>query len=203
MIVAFIAVLITAGSLSAQPAASLPPLPADLDIRTLTIRAAKDSVLRHGADSPLLATDRDDFGGLAYYTLEPKHRLIGELYRFGQPRQIHLPTNADETISMERFGRLKWQWQGKDFWFEVYRNPSVETLEVFFKDTTNGDQTYSGGRYVPLTALGDGYYLLDFNMAYNPYCAYNPEYICPMPPPENLLPFAVASGEKNYPKASY
>ena len=140
MIVAFIAVLITAGSLSAQPAASLPPLPADLDIRTLTIRAAKDSVLRHGADSPLLATDRDDFGGLAYYTLEPKHRLIGELYRFGQPRQIHLPTNADETISMERFGRLKWQWQGKDFWFEVYRNPSVETLEVFFKDTTNGDQ---------------------------------------------------------------
>lgn len=180
-------------------AAAQPELPADLDERTRQIRVAKDSLLRHGSDSPLLAVDRPTFAGLAYYPLDPAQRLVGEFHRYGAPRQIQVPTNAEGTIAMERFGRFKAQWQGKDFWLEVYRNPNAGTVEVFFKDTTNGDQTYSGGRYVPLTALGEGYYLLDFNMAYNPYCAYNPEYICPIPPPENLLPFAVASGEKDYP----
>ena len=182
-------------------AAAQPALPSDLDGRTERIRAAKDSLLRHGDESPLLAVDRPAFAGLPYYPLDPANRLVGEFYRYGAPRQIQVPTNGEGTIAMERFGRLKAQWQGKDFWLEVYRNPDAGSVEVFFKDATNGLQTYSGGRYVPLTALGQGYYLLDFNMAYNPYCAYNPEYICPIPPPENLLPFAVAGGEMDYPQA--
>ena len=71
-------------------------------------------------------------------------------------------------------------------------------LEVFFKDVTNGAQTYEGGRYVPVLELGNGRYLIDFNMSYNPYCAYNSTYICPLPPPQNRLPISIPAGEKAY-----
>jgi hypothetical protein len=81
---------------------------------------------------------------------------------------------------------------------EVHRNLEAGEISIFFTDATNGEKTYRGGRYVPLTELGDGLYLINFNRAYNPYCAYNPSYICPMPPAQNSLPFAVLSGERSY-----
>ena len=101
-------------------------------------------------------------------------------------------------MPLERFGRFAARWEGKPFWLEVYRNPEGGGLEVFFKDPTNGDQTYAGGRYARIERLDDGRYLLDLNTAYNPYCAYNHDYVCPLPPPQNQLFFAVRAGEKKY-----
>ena len=98
----------------------------------------------------------------------------------------------------EAFGRLLLQLEGNEFWLEIYADPGTGDLSVFFTDRTNGHQTYGGGRYAPVHALGLGMYLIDFNEAYNPYCAYNSDYVCPLPPPQNRLSSAVTAGEKSY-----
>ncbi len=161
-------------------------------------RARKDSLLRYGEDSPLLPEDIPNFKGLQYYAIDLEYRLVGQMHIYGRQRQIEVPDTGGNTITMERFGRLYTSWRGKEFWFEVYRSVEGSVIEAFFKDQTNDKSTYSGGRYVRLEPLANGDYLIDFNMAYNPYCDYNIEYICPMPPLQNYLPFAIVAGELDY-----
>ena len=157
-------------------------------------RAAKDSLLK-SEDSPLLPAQRARFEQLAYYPIDLRYRLRGELHIYGRQRIVEIP-NTDSTITeLERFGRFVPAFGEKDFWLEVYRSPQTGEAEVFFKDLTNGHTTYGGGRYARLTREDDGMYVIDFNNAYNPYCAYNPAYICPLPPRQNHLDFAVEAGE--------
>ena len=157
-------------------------------------RAAKDSLLK-SEDSPLLPAQRARFEQLAYYPIDLRYRLRGELHIYGRQRIVEIP-NTDSTITeLERFGRFVSAFGEKDFWLEVYRSPQTGEAEVFFKDLTNGHTTYGGGRYARLTREDDGMYVIDFNNAYNPYCAYNPAYICPLPPRQNHLDFAVEAGE--------
>ena len=158
------------------------------------LRAAKDSLLK-SEDSPLLPAQRARFEQLAYYPIDLRYRLRGELHLYGRQRIVEIP-NTDSTITeLERFGRFVSAFGEKDFWLEVYRSPQTGEAEVFFKDLTNGHTTYGGGRYARLTREDDGMYVIDFNNAYNPYCAYNPAYICPLPPRQNHLDFAVEAGE--------
>ena len=79
----------------------------------------------------------------------------------------------------------------------VFLEPGVpeDSLQIFFKDRTNGRESYPIGRYLDLDALDDGGYLVDFNRAYNPACAFSPHYNCPVPPPENRLVVAIRAGE--------
>ena len=165
---------------------------------TLT-RAVKDSLFRlSDTDSPLLPEARADFTGLAYFEPDLAYQIEGELHRYGRPRQVPILTNTGSRIAFERFGRFVFRFGGKEFWLEIHRSLQEAELSVFFKDLTNGDQTYGAGRYAPLAELGDGRYLLDFNRAYNPYCAYNSNYVCPLPPAQNHLPFAILAGERSY-----
>ena len=158
------------------------------------LRAAKDSLLK-SEDSPLLPEQRARFEQLAYYPIDLSYRLRGELHIYGRQRIVEIP-NTDSTITeLERFGRFVSAFGENDFWLEVYRSPQTGETEIFFKDLTNGHTTYGGGRYARLTREDDGMYVIDFNNAYNPYCAYNPIYICPLPPRQNHLDFAVEAGE--------
>jgi uncharacterized protein (DUF1684 family) len=158
-------------------------------------RAAKDSLLRHDPESPLLPQERPAFAGLRYFPIDLEYRLVGELHVYGRQRQIEVPATDGSTILMERFGRFVFSFRGKPFWLEVYRSLENGIVEIFFRDLTNGLSTYPGGRYARLENLENGNYLLDFNNAYNPYCAYNIAYVCPLPPLQNHLPFAVSAGE--------
>ena len=158
------------------------------------LRAAKDSLLK-SEDSPLLPEQRARFERLSYYPIDLRYRLRGELHIYGRQRIVEIP-NTDGTITeLERFGRFVSVFGENDFWLEVYRSPQTGETEIFFKDLTNGHTTYGGGRYARLTREDDGMYLIDFNNSYNPYCAYNPAYICPLPPRQNHLNFAVEAGE--------
>ena len=186
--------LLFAQASSAQPQ----PDPAVLIAAINDTRSHKDSLFAFGSDSPMPRAERASFAGLKYYPIDLQYHLIGELHIYGRQRQIEVPDTGGSTITMERFGRLYTTWRGKEFWLEVYRGLESGVLEAFFKDATNGKTTYSGGRYVRIDPLTKGLYAIDFNMAYNPYCDYNPEYICPMPPPQNFLPFAIEAGELDY-----
>lgn len=175
---------------------SFGPASADDAIRAQieALRADKDSLLK-SEDSPLLPAQRARFERLAYYPIDLRYRVKGELHIYGRQRIVELPNTDGTTTELERFGRFVAAFGENDFWLEVYRSPQTGEAEVFFKDPTNGHTTYQGGRYARLTRADDGLYVLDFNNAYNPYCAYNPIYICPLPPRQNHLDFAVEAGE--------
>ena len=158
------------------------------------LRAAKDSLLK-SEDSPLLPAQRAHFEQLAYYPIDLRYRLRGEFHIYGRQSIVEIPNTNGTTTELERFGRFVSAFGEKDFWLEVYRSPQTGEAEVFFKDLTNGHTTYGGGRYARLTREDDGMYVIDFNNSYNPYCAYNPTYICPLPPQQNHLDFAVEVGE--------
>ena len=172
--------------------------PGDWMARVLESRKARDDFLRNSKDSPLPVPLRQGFKGLDYFPLDPGFRLVGDLHIYGQRRRIQVPTSAGSLVAMERFGRLVASLEGISFRLEVYRSLEEDELLALFRDSTSGSLTYSGGRYVLLSPLGNGSYLLDFNRAYNPYCAYNPDYVCPMPPPQNHLSLSIRAGERAF-----
>ncbi len=172
--------------------------PADIVVRIEQSRAAKDSLLRHDPNSPIPPELRAAFKGLNSYPVDPKFHLIGDLHLYGRRRQIQVPTTDTTFVPMERFGRFVAQLEGNPFWLEVYRSLEDHSLLVLFTDETNGQETYSGGRYVHLANLEKEGYLLDFNASYNPYCAYNLDYVCPLPPAQNRLSLPIRAGEKAY-----
>jgi len=189
-------------NLAAEVDKTAPPHPArpaeSIIAQIQQARANKDSLLRHDPHSPIPADLRSTFKGLDYFPIDLQFFLIGDLHIYGRRRQIQVPATDGDFMPMERFGRFVAHLGEKPFWLEVYRSLEDNSLTILFTDKTNGKETYSGGRYTHLSNLGNGQYLLDFNESYNPYCAYNADYICPMPPAQNRLPLAIRAGEKAF-----
>ena len=149
-------------------------------------RIGKYSLLRWEKASPIPIDQREMFSGLSYFQPQLKFRLNGALHLYGRQRQMLTETNTDTLVNVLRFGRFAAEFLGEQFWLEIYRTKGTDELSVFFTDSTNGSSTYSGGRYVPVHRQANGLCVIDFNEAYNPYCAYNNSYICPLPPTQNL-----------------
>ncbi|RMF60493.1 MAG: DUF1684 domain-containing protein [Calditrichaeota bacterium] len=167
-------------------------------------RQEKDHFFKNDPNSPLLPEDKATFTGLKYYPIDLSLRFEGPL--------IRLDTTLIDTIRGTREGDLRpalrygyfdFLYHGKRYRLVVYKmlrdNPQLEKyLFLGFTDETSGKETYGGGRYIDLIENPNNYYVVDFNLAYNPYCAYNPRYTCAIPPSENHLPFPVTAGEKIY-----
>ena len=160
-------------------------------------RAAKDSFLVHGTDSPLTEEMKSSFAGLEYFPIDLSYQVLADFHIYGRPRHISVPTNRESIVQMERFGRIVGAHAGNPFSLEVFRSLEDGSHLVLFRDDTNGTESYSAGRYVPVSDVGEGSYIIDFNNSYSPYCAYNTDYVCPLPPPENTLSFPVRAGEKD------
>jgi uncharacterized protein len=161
-------------------------------------RAMKDGLFASDPSSPLTALQRTLFGGLAYFPASPAFEVEAEMRPYLTPQDVELFTSCGDT---ERYRRAAVAW------FEIDGIPAVLTLlrnargDLFvpFRDATSGNETYGAGRYLEACDLGDGRALLDFNYAYNPYCAYNPGWRCPIPPVENHLAVPIRAGEQSYP----
>ena len=100
---------------------------------------------------------------------------------------------------MQRVGTLSFTFQGTRLALTAFAEEddrAINRLFVPFRDQTSGTETYGGGRYLELDRTSTGMYDLDFNRAYQPYCVYNPNYVCPVPPPENTLSVAIRAGER-------
>ena len=160
-------------------------------------RAAKDSFLVYDPESPLTEDMKGRFDGLRYFPVDLTYRVLADFHAYGRPRSIPVPTNLEEVMQMERFGRIVGTCAGNPFSLEVFRSMEDGSSLVLFRDGTSGTESYAAGRYVRVSDAGDGTYLIDFNNAYNPYCAYNSAYVCPLPPAENTLRFPVRAGEKD------
>jgi uncharacterized protein (DUF1684 family) len=148
-----------------------------------------------GHDSPLPLDKVDVFEGPEFAPYDPSWRFVGGLERLPGPRTVPLPDNRGKTQTYMEYARYPFERMGRVMSVLVYR--PIEHPEQFFipfADSTNGQETYQGGRYVHLDSLGEQRFALDFNKAYNPYCAYDEHWACPLPPTENHMPAAIRAG---------
>lgn len=166
-----------------------------------TLRSDKDSFLRNDIDSPIPPSERPKFKGLNYFPPDESYRVTSKLKRFDTPKHIVIATSTGTRQSYLRYGAFTFEIRGRSLKLFVYKSaedPYARSLFVPFSDVTLGSETYAAGRYLDLEEHGGDDYEVDFNMAYNPYCAYSEEYTCPIPPVENRLPVKILAGEKNY-----
>ncbi len=161
-------------------------------------RRLKDSVFRYSPESPIPRKQRERFTGLQYYPPSREYVLPAVLELLPRRDTVELPSlRSGYWHRLIRHGIFHIAWADTVFRLVVYKPVGASPiLFIPFKDATTGLETYSGGRYLEVEELDGEEYWLDFNRAYNPYCAYNPSYACPAVPPENVLPIPIRAGEK-------
>lgn len=171
-------------------------------------RAGRDKEFRTKTESPLLEADFDKFKGLDYFVTDTAFRVKAKFARVPDAKFFNMPTSTGITKRFTKVGTLTFGLKGKKLVLAVYQiEPQIrekfpefaDLLFVPFRDLTNGAETYGAGRYIDIKEPKGSDVLLDFNLAYNPNCAYgSTKYACPIPPKENSLRIAVRAGEKKF-----
>ncbi len=167
-------------------------------------RTGKNIKLMYGESTPLLPEQLKDFKGLKYFEPDLNYKVEGKLVKDDKQEIVLMKTSTDREPAYVRYGVVYFKIDTFDLKLSVFQNKKMLDLSqdtnllfVPFRDGTNGKETYGGGRYfdceIPLTGNP---VLLDFNKAYNPYCAYNPRFSCVIPPEENRLKIGIEAGEK-------
>jgi uncharacterized protein (DUF1684 family) len=172
----------------------------EYDPNELTVaRQEKDAMFRDSENSPIPIQQRSGFTGLKYFDPDPEYVVTATFTESSKPDTITLQTSKASKRQAVRAGRFSFELQGKNLKLWAYTFIDAEADDSFFvpfTDKTTGHETYYGGRYLDVPVLEEDEYLLDFNQAYNPFCAYNPNFTCPLVPAENDLSIAVRAGEK-------
>ncbi|MCI4330682.1 MAG: DUF1684 domain-containing protein [Thermoplasmata archaeon] len=162
-------------------------------------RAAKDAAFRQSPDSPVSAADRPRFRGLEFFPPDAGMRYRLALQPSPSETTIQMEVSRGTPRRFRRVGYFEILLAGTTVRLWAYRSvpaPEEDQLFVPFRDATSGKESYGAGRYLDVVARESGEYDLDFNEAYNPYCAYSDSYSCPFPPPENWLTAPVRAGER-------
>jgi uncharacterized protein len=158
-------------------------------------RAQWQAVMTMSEDSPLPEEKRATFEGPRFFAFDPSWRFVGDLERLRPPSFVQLPDTKGQSQAYVLYGRFPFERGGRVATLVVHRPVDhPDQYFIAFTDSTSGAETYGGGRYVHLDSLDTHRFVLDFNKAYNPYCAWDASWICPLPPAENALPFAVRAG---------
>ena len=163
----------------------------------MEFRRRKDQFFKSDPHSPLSAEQKQAFAGLNYYPENPKLRFEVTVERFAEEQTVQMPTNTGELRNYIRYGRFRFEVEGQWATLTVYASEQGGFF-VPFSDLTSGDETYGAGRYLDLEWLGGDQFYVDFNLVYNPWCAYSPHYSCPLPPEENRLQVPIRAGEKSF-----
>ena len=164
----------------------------------------KDNNFKNAAWSPLKPGDKVNFSKLHYFDYNISFRYELKIQTYSHQKTIDIPgTKSGDLRKAVRYGYFEFEHSDQTNRLEVLKMlPRKEGakahLFVGFWDTTSGDITYPGGRYLDIEETEQDIYLLDFNYAYNPYCAYSDRYSCLIPPLENRLSIAMTCGEKIY-----
>lgn len=169
----------------------------------LEYRSQKDEFFRTDPGSPLAPADRDGFAGLAYYP--PVAALSFEVVPepFEAPETVVLETSDGSEREYVRWARLPFTVEGVEAGLTVFRDAETGHLFLPFRDSASGSESYGAGRYLEVPILEEDEHreptlvYLDFNYAYHPFCAYNPNFSCPLPPGENWLAVPIRAGERN------
>lgn len=159
-----------------------------------TFRSSKDQLFAHSRQSPLTTHQQRTFTGLRYFPENPALRFDLPVEPFVEQKTIVMQTTSGDQQLYERYGRVHFSVDGQLTSLTIYRSRNGYFLP--FADALAGSETYGAGRYIDPEPLPDGRLHIDFNFAYNPYCAYNDRWSCPITPPENRLAMPIRAGEQ-------
>ena len=168
------------------------------------LRAQIDDFMAQHPQSPIRWEEKGDFAELNYYEEDDGLRFTAVLEPFPDDEPlIEMQTSTGDVRQYRRWGRFSFGVNGEEAALTIYSDPQGHDLFMPFKDATNGKETYGAGRYMDnhrpgLEMVSSAEIEVDFNFSYNPYCAYNSTYSCPLPPRENWLKVPIRAGEKNY-----
>jgi uncharacterized protein len=162
-------------------------------------RVAKDEYFAT-EQSPLTPEQRSSFEGLSYYDEHPGLALHLAVEPFDDQTEVEMQTSTGEFAPYVRWGAISFRAEDTPVQLTLYRDRGGRFF-LPFQDANAGTETYGAGRYLDIDVDDDGRVWVDFNYAYNPYCAYNSHWSCPLPPAENRLGVAIRAGEKSFASA--
>jgi uncharacterized protein len=144
-----------------------------------------------------------DFKELDFYPIDPSYKVRAKMVSVEDRKMMELPMTDGTVEKYLRHSFAEFEMAGQTHRLLLLQ--SIKELDkrnffLAFADGTSGEETYGGGRYINLRQDRKNSITIDFNMAYNPYCAYNPDFACPLPPKENVMEFPIRAGEKDYKK---
>ena len=163
-----------------------------------TFRHEKDRFMKSHPQSPLTAQQKRDFSGLKYYPENPALRFEVAVTPDPEKPSVVMATSTGDEQHYVREGFFRFTVDGREQTLYVYRAEGGGDYFLPFVDQTSGNETYGAGRYLEVEPLPDGKLEIDFNLAYNPYCAYNENWSCPIPPRENRITARIEAGEKAF-----
>jgi len=161
-------------------------------------RVKKNDFFKNSSYSPLTEEQKKNFKELQYFDVNSDYSYKVKLNLFSLQEKVKIMTSKGEVQNYIKHGYIAFEVNSAKCMLTVYKQPTSSYLFVPFKDKTSGKKTYGAGRYVELEHISETEYILDFNNAYNPYCAYNDQWICPLTPHENSLKIEILVGEKNF-----
>lgn len=164
-------------------------------------RSESDQFMRTSSSSPFNDSLRDSYHGLNHFEPNLKYRVQALIIPIEVKDQLIIPTSDGLKQRYQKFAYAEFKLDGERHRLLLLKPVGFGEKDVIFTafaDATSGESTYGGGRYLDLTFKKAKQITIDFNLAYNPYCAYNPTFSCPLPPKENTLSIPILAGEKNY-----
>lgn len=166
-------------------------------------RRRKDEAFATSDQSPLTDEQKADFTGLSYFPDNPDLVVTTRLEPVEDTEPFSVPTSTGQEVVYQRVGAISFNVDGQAVSLTLLSSGDGG-LFLPFRDATSGKETYGAGRYIDLHEHGHvGQEItVDFNLAYNPYCAYNDAWSCPLPPPDNWLSVPIRAGEKSFGSAS-
>lgn len=167
-------------------------------------REQKDIFFAQHFQSPIPFEERSKFTGLDYYPPNADYCFELELREHSEKKKLEIEDTIGNVRNLIRWGEFRFKVGKEECKLQAYKDTiSEERLFIPFRDITSGKQTYGAGRYLDLLPdehlTPEGKWIFDFNKTYNPWCAYNKNYVCPFVPPENWLKIEICAGEKEYP----
>ena len=166
-------------------------------------RQEKNDYMRNNPESPFNQDSTINFEPLNYYPVEPSFVFKSKLYVYPDKDTISVYGTKGEERKAIRYGYINFDFNSQPYKVNVYKGTTTQGeayYSIWFTDRTTGDETYGVGRYIDfdINPDSDYVYTIDFNLAYNPYCAYSARYSCAIPTKEDYIDLAVTAGEKKY-----
>lgn len=159
--------------------------------------------LKFNFESPLTDSQKEELDELSFYPVDETYRVKARIEPIEVKKMVQIPLTDGSVEKYVRHSFAVFEVDGQEVKLLLLQAADeVDKRNFFlaFADQTSAEETYGGGRYLNLRQDGQRSITIDFNLAYNPYCAYNPDYACPIPPKENILEIPIPVGEKNYAK---
>lgn len=158
---------------------------------------------RDAEKSPLTDKDRETFTEHPFFPINEKYHIVAKFVRNKNAKPFKMKTTTSRLPTYEKYGTAIFKIDGKKYKLSIYQSYKLRETEEYkdylfipFMDFTNGTETYGGGRYIDLSIPTGNTIVIDFNKAYQPYCAYSKGYSCPIPPAENRLRVRIEAGVK-------